>query len=618
MTITSRADRKSDMALTTTDPVTGPGSYNLVQERSNRQNFTGFGNSEPRGSIANVDPRASRLPGPGQYGTTVAVPEVHSADGANFKSTSRRLAPSVTGSSAFMESTIAQNPGPGTYSQQSSMKMAYDNGVRSEAIKYGLKRAASSTKIMNQMPRQYNPPAIPQKMQTFGYVTEERNGFNEVRPVPPPSQIIMGTKGDTVGPGAYEQFEGKGIRPELPSSFANSKTQRKIFEPSVSSDRENPGPGVYEGKGFSWDRGGTGAFRSNTKMAHQVLNTAEKEAQQNFAAREGLVSGPGMGNHPVANFGRHGDITEYNQEKYNLVQSFGTTAVRDTCPRVDKGFSFASRANSYSDRLVGPGSYNTNLMSDFTKKQQKTLRATPVGFNGTAERPCLRNSDSRTSLSAPGPSPAQYNPDYFTLAHSAEKAAMSSRKIGVFGTTGPRFRPKNDIEVEAERTELNVGAGSYDHEPEPARVVVQHHKQFKSNFKPQESFGSSAKRCGVDGVNIDGSKFKDTPGPQYDSKINNISRKSRYRQPNTFQKAGRKFETGNSGPAALGPGSYNMPSSINSHSFNITLKAKNKQYVKRSSLAQIEREHKRASGGLPDDASMMSISVSGRGDNCEL
>lgn len=85
-------------------------------------------------------------------------------------------------------------------------------------------------------------------------------------------------------------------------------------------------------------------------MAHQVLNTAEKEAQQNSAAREGLVSAPGMGNQPVANFGRHGDITEYNQEKYNLVQSFGTTAVRDTCPRVDKGFSFASRANSYSDR----------------------------------------------------------------------------------------------------------------------------------------------------------------------------------------------------------------------------------------------------------------------------
>ena len=137
-------------------------------------------------------------------------------------------------------------------------------------------------------------------------------------------------------------------------------------------------------------------------------------------------------------------------------------------------------------------------------------------------------------------------------------------------------------------------------------------ERHKKAVRP--SFGSSAKR-GAPGVNIDGSKFKDTPGPQYHSKINNISRKSRYRQPSTFQKDGRKFETGNNGPASLGPGSYNIPSSINSHSFNITLKAKNKQYIKRSSMAMIEREHKRNTSGLPDDSSMMDISVAGEGAN---
>lgn len=142
---------------------------------------------------------------------------------------------------------------------------------------------------MDQMPRQYNPPAIPQKMQTFGYVTEERNGFNEVRPVPPPSQIIMGTKGDTVGPGAYEQFEGKGIRPELPSSFANSKTQRKIFEPSVSSDRENPGPGVYEGKGFSWDRGGE-AKPSEHDISSRISNLTPPSPHRTFILRSSLRS----------------------------------------------------------------------------------------------------------------------------------------------------------------------------------------------------------------------------------------------------------------------------------------------------------------------------------------
>ena len=73
--------------------------------------------------------------------------------------------------------------------------------------------------------------------------------------------------------------------------------------------------------------------------------------------------------------------------------------------------------------------------------------------------------------------------------------------------------------------------------------TVENHKK---TVRP--SFGSSAKRTSAD-VNIDGSKFKDTPGPQYHTKIYNISRKSTYRQPSTFQKAGRKFETGDNGPA---------------------------------------------------------------------
>ena len=219
MTITSRATRKTDLALARTDVVNGPGAHNLVQERSKRQNFTGFGNSEPRGSIANVDPRASRLPGPGTYNlaSTSGNPEVSSADGANFKSTSRRLAPTVTGSSAYMASTIAENPGPGTYDGVSSMKAAIKNGVRAESINFGLKRAKSVTKILEKMPLQYNPPAIPQKMQTFGYYSDDSQGFRNVQPVPPPSQIIMGTEKDAVGPGAYEQFIGKGIKPDLPS-----------------------------------------------------------------------------------------------------------------------------------------------------------------------------------------------------------------------------------------------------------------------------------------------------------------------------------------------------------------------------------------------------------------
>ena len=118
-------------------------------------------------------------------------------------------------------------------------------------------------------------------MQTFGYYSDETKGYRDVRPVPPPSQITMGTANDAVGPGAYEQFVGQGIRPDMPSSFAHSRTERNFLKNAASSDVvENPGPGEYEGKGFNWNRGGgVGAFRSKTKMAYQMKDPAEKEVR---------------------------------------------------------------------------------------------------------------------------------------------------------------------------------------------------------------------------------------------------------------------------------------------------------------------------------------------------
>ena len=441
------------------------------------------------------------------------------------------------------------------------------------------------------------------------------------------------------------------------------------------------------GKGVQLEQGGGGgAFRSKTKMAHQMKGSAEKDAIVTSAARENLASASSANRgQAVANFGKHGEGGGAswegeammnglnNSDKYRLVQSFGTTAKRDTCPRVhDKAVPYASRSNSYSERQVGPGSYNTDLISSFNVKKGRTLRVEPVGFLGTAERPCLKTSDSRQSLSAPGPSPAQYNPSYYTMEFQAKKSALSSRKVGVFGTTGPRFRPKNNIEEEAERTEFNVGPGSYEHEaadyrPRPQKVpfvsafrqqdryaeggaggggggfvvtgnagaappqailpsdfdlrdddTVENHKR---SVRP--AFGHSAARTSSD-RNIDGSKFKDTPGPQYASRVNDMSglRKKlvhggrpRNREPSTFTKAVRSAPGVATGmPAGLGPGSYNLPGSISSHSFNITMKAK-KQMVKRSTFEIMEREARRRAQGKPmDDASTAVDTISIAGD----
>ena len=258
----------------------------------------------------------------------------------------------------------------------------------------------------------------------------------------------------------------------------------------------------------------------------------------------------------------------------------------------------------------------------------------------------------------------------------AKKSALSSRKVGVFGTTGPRFRPKNNIEEESERTEFNIGPGSYEHEsanyrPRPQKApfvsafrqqdryvegeainrrgggfVVTGHKEsgpppvnLPSDFNMRDddtvelhkksvrpAFGHSAPRTSTD-RNIDGSKFKDTPGPQYASKVHNMSvpqkrlvhgGRPRNREPSTFTKAGRPFAAASSTmPASLGPGSYNVPSSINSHSFNITMKASKRRYVKKATYEGIEREERRRAQGKPigDASTAMGSILSLTGEN---
>ena len=439
----------------------------------------------------------------------------------------------------------------------------------------------------------------------------------------------------------------------MPSTYANSKTRRQVFEQTLSSentmpDASNPGPGNYNLKGFDWDKGSSAAFRSGTKMAHQMTPSSSMANldEDTHLVRTVTSAGAGVG---VSNFGRYGvDVNRSGNQangnqfggagsaSNNYVQSFGTTAARDTCPRVHNDVvPHPSRANLYSERKIGPGSYD-NMKSSFKVTKGKSLRAEPVGFNGTAERPCLKSEEGRVTLSAPGPGPI-YNPEYLTMNFAVQKRAAGSRKIGVFGTTGPRFRRPNETEgEEVGSTTFNVGPGSYDHE---ARQVVVLKPKYTSAFKRdgvkggsfgadkapkggfvvegsggrrggdfdmmdddtvelhkkkvRPAFGSSATRTD-EGRNIDGMKFQSTPGPRYMVKVTDLApqRKvlvhgGRRRDGNglcTFGKDVRKFDTGATSGEAVGPGSYRIPSSISEHSFNVTLKSKGKKFVKKSEM----------------------------------
>ena len=736
MSITSRADRKTDLAINRTGSFAAPGRYDLRKSINSTPNFTGFGTSDLR-KVGPYSTTASSadMPGPGQYLSQLdqGNEQKAGAHDAAFKSTAARLAPTCPGSSAFMSSTIIFNPGPGQYSARSSVESAVKNGIRSQRIDAGIRRSKSLNRIITEkIPTTFNPPAIPSNMQTFGYVDgTEESGVRQVKPVDPPSRIITGVKSDTVGPGAYNV--AKSLARNLPCSFSSSTTERRVFEQSKSienrmPDKNNPGPGEYEGKGCAWDKGSVAGFKSKVKMAHQqsdgnlhsLIATHDKRVQSAAAAAAATAASGG----PLANFGRHGEARSSNvYDSYNSgaqSQSFNTTAARDTCPKVHP---YESKADQYNDRLIGPGSYN-NLVSSFTHKKHKSLRKDPVGFSSTAVRDCgetAGDNDKKKSGNSGGggdeeltirsksaPGPNQYNPDYYTIVKQVEKRVVG--RNGVFGTTGPRFRQKIDEDMipkpEVEQffagngeqvakesyfdggndyssysesnTEVEydssgfVQGGQYQNSntsnnnrsgprvkqmiyqsPFQKNIPVKHTSGFVvfgngevGNISKQRiqgvddaikggssmdgslseeqlwklhqqnqnrlisgrpnGFNVSAPRGGED-YNIDGSKYQETPGPQYVSYQGNIYKPekvviegSRKGQSCTFSKDRRKF-AGEGGNLSLGPGSYNLPGSFSSKSFNITFKSEKKTFKRASGKA--------AKGGGEDSTKGKNLSA---------
>jgi len=152
MTITSRAERNSDLSNLRTTEFAAPGRYDLRKPIKHTPNFCGFGNSD---TTRSKDTSSSQLPGPGAY-ISDPEPSFFEATNAGFKSTSARLAPTAPGSSAFMSSTIEQNPGPGRYNSVSSVDAAVKNGTRAEEIKKGMRKSKSVNSIMSEVRKARN------------------------------------------------------------------------------------------------------------------------------------------------------------------------------------------------------------------------------------------------------------------------------------------------------------------------------------------------------------------------------------------------------------------------------------------------------------------------------
>ena len=576
MAFTSRASRTNPSLVSlSTPPLAAPGRYEVRQPYRHVPNYTAFGSSDGRkldqaassigpllsASSASSVRRIKVLPGPGTYtlDRSFDLPLASDFGAASFSSTAPRLAPSAAGASAFAEPSSVNNPGPGAYREETCVDRANKQGRRDKLVRDGNEKAGrAKNRVMEIMqgggpankaasapataeggghgyspssappatqqqqqqqsyiPRpMFNPPAIPQKFQTFGYITVDSapppydsssssgntNSNNNstfqptrsvsVLPVPPPSQIITGLKGDSVGPGAYDISSPNALRlsSHAPIPYAFCKTSRTIFSPSNLYDntmpsKDNPGPGEYDPGGCGaanagdkeWTKGGAASsFRSNCKMAHQIGGgsaattttttggggggkTSSEQALINSKndRYDGLLklaleasSSAGLGAQsssaaaaafpPARVPARHFEIGQ-NVDRGG---AFGSTARRDTVPKVHadaSAFAPSKGTDGYMGRAVGPGTYSIPSAFDYNLskvRNRKTLKeegAGAVGFGATAERPCLMETKKEEQTSDDNDDDDDYAAAAAAAADVSDFVGSTTERKGVIGT----------------------------------------------------------------------------------------------------------------------------------------------------------------------------------------
>mmetsp|Transcript_23375 Transcript_23375/g.72225 ORF Transcript_23375/g.72225 Transcript_23375/m.72225 type:complete len:395 (+) Transcript_23375:39-1223(+) len=361
-------------------------------------NFAGFASSDGR----HINEMPTTTPGPGSY---LKVPSTKRMPALNncFRTTTARLAPSTPGSTAFSQSTIAGNPGPGHYYHES-----WAPWTRSPASSKFMSAAARVIKATgeNSVALRFNPPTIPRKEQSNGY---ERSSLGP-KPIPAPKEVFTGIGRDTVGPAFYSLPGAIGISGG--TSFSKSSNQRQVF-----SSPNTPGPGNYYPCSNLQSSHCLSSFKSKTPMAFEI----------SAMSKQTNVLGPGAFLSPT--FERLNDWP-------SVLQCFGATTERRGWYR-PKYLPFLEPS---STTVPGPGSYG-DPKSSFCTRLQRRLGDHPIPFSSTDLRPCLRPSAQATDASVYKlePGPGDYSLESMSIANVIKKRTYGHNAM--FGSCTTRFDP---------------------------------------------------------------------------------------------------------------------------------------------------------------------------------
>ncbi|ETV98196.1 hypothetical protein H310_08922 [Aphanomyces invadans] len=596
MTITTRSRRATAFTSGHTPAVVGPGSYapDNATHPIVQPSYSAFASSNKRDLNKNTGTSAI-TPGPGAYATDATAGHtsgVACGQSSNvFTTKVPRFAPHAPGSTIYLPSTVNDNPGPGAYSCPSALEptdkftaMRPTSHQFSNLIKQGV-------------------PTIPRKDQSYGYSTD---GDGDLHRHSAPASTYSGLGNDTVGPACYNVRKEPGGDLAATVASLKSTTKRDVWD-ELSPRLDIPGPGHYNPKGLT-----------------STMDKAEKPSAV-FASKVPILPEPRriqQDDEKALLLALH-EQTHVRKSKFRGIkkEQFGSTSGRtDIASNMHTPF-----VTPTCNETPGPGTYVDKKKNRYAVNrihQRPTLRDDGVGFQAVSERPCLAKTKTNNPMG-----PGAYNPTGY--GHTLEKKVRQRQgigRMGQFGSTTERFL-WNMTPESMEPEEQTPGPGTYipaqpphnrtgpangrrprvytssafrstterfakgnNHAPEfhivgacsaPAvgdyDLVNPPQHKVATNPYLKIPFMSQGQRSEI-GQDM---KQMEVPGPgQYEVLSPRdlvVGTQSRTRTNAVRSTLGTKprFDKGPSKPhELLGPGSYAIPTTIGTKSFNVTMKPK--------------------------------------------
>lgn len=503
----------------TTREDVGPGLYSNTQHKPATtvgESAVPFASLQEKTLNYNAS-TSSITPGPGSY-INPRDTETSAAEHGNvqvcrsmMESKAKRLADNAPGSSVFKASTIARNPGPGTY--------APDRQHPGEP-----QWASQKDKLQGRAPPVLEVgktvPSIPiQRLDPKGPDHVEKEDQSALASAVHMRYTGRSDRADTVGPAEYDVkgFEVLEKAAACPN-FHRSEQKRKLWEPSVAIDcklppRNNPGPGTYT-EADPWEESrevpGQGSrtfqFSSGTRIRDQIQ------------VRDDLAV-PGPGTYQLA----PEDARPLTDRTH-----FGSNVEREGWMRpLNQPFT-----DPYHHRVPGPGHYPAtggDVVWSKTPRQSRSVgvpkkalrvhhpsqmvaliesRGPLASFGTTDQRGCNRMGKETT----PGAGTYNYhNARGASMASVVRERAGVGRK-GVFGTCADRFYGSPLAAVEG------VDPGKYEEDKgapgSPRNTTLSGRDDDPA---ARSSFASGTKRfrapVGAKEAEVTAVGVQDTPGP---------------------------------------------------------------------------------------------------------